>query len=235
MKVGVVVFPGSNCDRDSHWAVREVLGQEAVYLWHKDTDLCDVDMVFLPGGFSYGDYLRTGAFARLSPIMALVKDFAESGGLVLGVCNGFQVLLESGLLPGAMIPNKHLRFICREVTIRVERFDTPYSNLLSTGEILRIPIAHFEGNYFADRKTVEMIEANNLVLFRYCDSEGGITESANPNGSTNNIAGLVNAGGNVLGMMPHPERACEKILGSTDGLDIFESVLNHISGKASLV
>jgi len=235
MRVGVVVFPGSNCDRDSAWAVQGVLGQEAVYLWHKETDLQGVDMIFLPGGFSYGDYLRTGAFARLSPIMSSVIDFAESGGLVLGVCNGFQVLLECGLLPGAMIPNRHLRFICREITVRCERDDTPFSNSLRVGDVLRIPIAHFEGNYFADEATIAEIEDNNQVLFRYCDSTGDVTPESNPNGSSNNIAGLLNCGGNVLGMMPHPERACEDILGSEDGLGVFESVLKYLEGKAALV
>ncbi len=235
MRVGVVVFPGSNCDRDSAWAVEGVLGEEAVFLWHKDTHLDDVDMIFLPGGFSYGDYLRTGAFARFSPIMPAVIDFANSGGLVLGVCNGFQVLLECGLLPGAMIPNKHLRFICREITIRCERDDTPFSNEIRKGEVLRVPIAHFEGNYFADKLTIDEIEANNQVLFRYCDSKGEITAESNPNGSSNNIAGLMNRRGNVLGMMPHPERACEKVLGSTDGLGVFRSVLSFYEKKVAVV
>lgn len=234
MRVGVVVFPGSNCDRDSLWAIQDVLGEEAVYLWHKDTDLRDIDMVFLPGGFSYGDYLRTGAFARFSPIMSSIIDFANSGGLVLGVCNGFQVLLESGLLPGAMIANEHLRFICRKVRIRVERDDTPFSNRLEIGDVLRIPVAHFEGNYFADSETIQRIEANNQVLFRYCDVNGEVTSEANPNGSINNIAGLLNEKGNVLGMMPHPERACERVLGSVDGLAVFHSALEQLEGKVAI-
>jgi len=232
MKTGVVVFPGSNCDRDSFWAIDRVLGEKAEYLWHKETDLTGLDLIFLPGGFSYGDYLRTGAFARFSPIMGSVIEFAEKGGLVLGVCNGFQVLLESGLLPGAMIPNDHLRFICKDVHIRVERNDKPFSNRLSDGQVLRIPVAHFEGNYFADKATLSDIEANGQVLFRYSDELGTVSPETNPNGSSNSIAGLLNKRGNVLGMMPHPERACEAILGSTDGFNIFTSVVNYIEEVA---
>jgi len=228
MKVAVIIFPGSNCDRDAHWAIEHALGEEARFVWHRDTDLSNFDLVVLPGGFTYGDYLRTGAFARFSPIMKAVEDFAEKGGLVLGICNGFQVLLESKLLPGAMIPNKHLRFLCKDVLIRTERTDKPFSCALSDNQVLRIPIAHFEGNYFADKETLDSIEKNGQVLFRYCDANGNISDETNPNGSAGNIAGLMNERGNVLGMMPHPERASESILGSTDGLGIFRSALEWV-------
>ena len=231
MKVGVVVFPGSNCDRDTAWAFSLLEGVEVKYLWHKDGLPGDVDLVVLPGGFSYGDYLRTGAFARFSPIMEDVIDFAGRGGLVLGICNGFQVLLESELLPGAMLPNRGLRFICDWVYIRVERADTPFTQNLSVGQVLRIPVAHFEGNYFADRSTLAEIEAKGQVVFRYSDPEGNVSEGANPNGSLNNIAGLVNERGNVLGMMPHPERAAAEILGSADGLKILQSVVDWFGAK----
>ncbi len=229
MVVGVVVFPGSNCDRDSLWAVESALGERARFIWHRDTDLVGIDMVILPGGFSYGDYLRTGAFARFSPIMKSVREFAEGGGLVIGICNGFQVLLESGMLPGAMIANKGLRFICKDVYIRVERGGTAFSAGMSNGDVLRMPVAHFEGNYFADEETLEEIESNGRVLFRYCDESGVVSKDINPNGSSHNIAGLVNERGNVLGMMPHPERCSESILGSTDGLGIFASIRDRIN------
>jgi len=206
-------------------------GVEVKYLWHKDGLPGDVDLVVLPGGFSYGDYLRTGAFARFSPIMEDVIDFAGRGGLVLGICNGFQVLLESGLLPGAMLPNRGLRFICDWVHIRVERTDTPFTQNLSVGQVLRIPVAHFEGNYFADQSTLAEIEAKGQVVFRYSDPEGNVSERTNPNGSLNNIAGLVNERGNVLGMMPHPERAAAEILGSADGLKILQSVVDWFGAK----
>ena len=234
MRAGVVVFPGSNCDRDSLWAIENGLNESARFIWHRDEDLSDVDLVILPGGFSYGDYLRTGAFARFSPIMHSVKAFAERGGLVLGICNGFQVLLESGLLPGAMIANRGLRFICKDVHVRVERDDTPFSSAMPKGDVLRIPVAHFEGNYFADDETLRAIEDNGQVLFRYCDEDGKISDEANPNGSAHNIAGLMNRRGNVLGMMPHPERASEAILGSTDGLKIFASILEHLQNAEGL-
>jgi phosphoribosylformylglycinamidine synthase len=229
MNAAVVVFPGSNCDRDAHWAVNSPLGENAKFVWHKDTDLSNIDLVILPGGFSYGDYLRTGAIAKFSPIMNAVKEFSEKGGFVLGICNGFQILLECGLLPGAMIPNGHLSFICKDVRLRTERTDTPFSNALQKNQILRIPVAHFEGNYFADAESLEEIERNNQVLFRYCDENGDVSDATNPNGSANNIAGLMNARGNVMGMMPHPERACEAIIGSTDGLGIFESVRKELA------
>lgn len=224
MKFGVVVFPGSNCDHDAYHAVKHVLGHEARFIWHKDESVGDVDAVILPGGFSYGDYLRSGAIARFSPIMASVIDFAAVGGAVLGVCNGFQVLCEAGLLPGTLLRNRSLRFVCRPVNVRVERDDTLFTAECSLHQILNIPVAHGEGNYFADEATLDRLEANRQVVFRYCDTEGDITDSANPNGSMRNIAGIVNEAGNVLGMMPHPERHVEPLLGSPDGLYILRSM-----------
>ena len=235
MRAGVVVFPGSNCDRDSLHAVSGVLGEEARFIWHGEEDFSDLDLVILPGGFSYGDYLRTGAIARFSPVMSAVGDFADSGGLVLGICNGFQVLLESGLLPGSMIANRELRFICRDVYIKVERDDTPFSCELSEGEILRIPVAHFEGNYTAEPEVLRRIGEEGMALFRYCDSDGRVTDEANPNGSAGNIAGLLSEKGNVLGMMPHPERASESILGSEDGLRIFRSAASWLDKRSGVV
>ncbi len=224
MRIAVVVFPGSNCEWDAYWAAREA-GAHVEFLWHKEEQIPPgVDCLILPGGFSYGDYLRSGAIARFSPIMRAVVRFAREGGLVLGICNGFQILCEAGLLPGAFIRNRTLRFICRTVFVRVERTDTPFTNQLRGGAVLRIPIAHGEGNYYADPETLRELEANGQVLFRYCDADGAVTDAANPNGSVANIAGIVNREGNVLGMMPHPERACEALLGSTDGLAIFQSI-----------
>jgi len=225
LNAGVVIFPGSNCDRDTFWALSEVLGVKVEYLWHNDSEIGSLDLVVLPGGFSYGDYLRTGAFARFSPVMRSVADFAQRGGAVLGICNGFQILLESGLLPGAMLPNKSLRFICDWVNLSVQRTDTPFTNEFEEGQTVRIPIAHFDGNYFADKQTLTEIENTGQVVFRYSDSSGNVSDKTNPNGSFNNIAGIVNSMGNVLGMMPHPERASEYILGSSDGKKIFKSVL----------
>ncbi len=225
MKVGVVTFPGSNCDYDSYAAVKHILGEEAEFLWHKSEDLRDCDLVILPGGFSYGDYLRSGAIARFSPIMGRVVEFAKAGGRVLGICNGFQVLTECGLLPGALMRNSHLRFSCKYVYLRTERTDTDFSNACQQGEVLKIPIAHGDGNYYHYDDDVRRLEDNGQVLFRYVDRNGNVHDKANPNGSVNNIAGLTNRAGNVLGMMPHPERAVEQILGSTDGLRVFESVL----------
>ncbi len=225
MKFGVVVFPGSNCDFDAFHVLKDVVKQPTVWLWHKDHDLKGVDAVVLPGGFSYGDYLRSGAIARFSPLMREVREFAEKGGLVLGICNGFQVLLELGLLPGAMVRNKHLKFLCQHVTIRVENDRTRFSHKARRGQVLRIPIAHFDGNYFAPPETLAEIERNGQVVFRYCDADGRLTDEANVNGSLHAIAGLMNAGGNVMGMMPHPERASEQLLGSADGRLIFESLL----------
>lgn len=225
MKFTVVVFPGSNCDHDAYHAIKHVMGQEARFVWHKDTDLGDTDVVLLPGGFSYGDYLRTGAIARFSPIMSEVASFAAKGGLVIGICNGFQILLESGLLPGAMLHNNHLQFRCKQTWLRCEQTDTPFTNAAQQGQILQIPIAHGEGNYVCDADTLKSLEDNRQVIFRYCDAFGNVTDSANPNGSLANIAGICNSSRNVLGMMPHPERAVESILGSDHGKVIFESIL----------
>jgi len=227
LKFGVVVFPGSNCDQDTLHALRDVLHQEAIFLWHKDHDLRGVDGIVLPGGFSYGDYLRSGAIARFSPLMQEVREFADRGGLVLGICNGFQVLLELGLLPGAMLRNKNLRFLCQYVHLRVENAVTRFTRRISPGRVLRIPIAHFDGNYFAPPETLREIEAGGQVVFRYVDAAGEATESANVNGSAGAIAGLINKQGNVLGMMPHPERASEALLGSEDGRLIFESLVDR--------
>ncbi|MGB9836662.1 MAG: phosphoribosylformylglycinamidine synthase subunit PurQ [Candidatus Saccharicenans sp.] len=232
MKFGVVVFPGSNCDYDTFHVLQNVMGQETVFLWHKDHDLQGVNCVVLPGGFSYGDYLRSGAIARFSPIMAEVKKFARAGGLVLGICNGFQILLEAGLLPGAMLRNKNLKFLCQHVHIRVENQKTAFTGAARKGQVLRIPIAHFDGNYYAEPELLSELEKNKQVVFRYCDEKGRVTEEANVNGSVNNIAGIINREGNVLGMMPHPERASEKILGSEDGRVIFQSMINYLEKKA---
>jgi len=224
MKFGVVTFPGSNCDYDAYAAARHVLGEEVEFLWHKSADLLGVDVVILPGGFSYGDYLRAGAIARFSPIMQEVVRFANSGGLVIGICNGFQVLTEAGLLPGALIRNAHLRFSGKYVYLRVEDADTAFTNSCLKGEVLKIPIAHGEGNYYHFDDDIRRLEDGGQVVFRYVDPVGQATPHANPNGSCNNIAGIRNAQGNVLGMMPHPERAVEQILGSVDGLKVFESL-----------
>jgi len=228
VKFGVVVFPGSNCDADALHAFKDVMGQPAVYLWHKDHDLAGVDCVVLPGGFSYGDYLRSGAIARFSPLMGDVRAFADRGGLVLGICNGFQVLLELGLLPGAMLRNKRLKFLCRHVTLRLENDRTRFTHKGRKGQLLNIPIAHFDGNYYAPPETLREIEDRGQVVFRYADAAGHATPEADVNGSLNNIAGLINARGNVLGMMPHPERAAESLLGSDDGRVIFESLLTAL-------
>ena len=224
MKFGVVVFPGSNCDQDCVHVVQDVLQQEAVRLWHQEASLRGCDAIIVPGGFSYGDYLRTGAIAHLAPIMDSLKRFAKAGGLVIGICNGFQILLESGLLPGAMLRNTGLRFICRYVNLRVERTDTPFTNQFQPGQVVRMPIAHNEGRLAIDGKMLK--DVRNQVVFRYCDENGKTSDAANPNGSADAIAGMVNAAGNVLGMMPHPERASEALLGSEDGRLVFESMLN---------
>ncbi len=225
MKFGVVVFPGSNCDRDTFHAFHGVMNQPTAWLWHKDHDLRGVDCVVLPGGFSYGDYLRSGAIARFSPLMQEVREFAAKGGLVLGICNGFQVLLELGLLPGAMLRNKHLKFLCRFVTIRLENDTTRFTHKGRRGQILRIPIAHFDGNYYAPPDALADIERNGQVVFRYAEEDGRLSEEANVNGSLSAIAGLTNKRGNVMGMMPHPERAAETRLGSADGRLILESLM----------
>jgi phosphoribosylformylglycinamidine synthase subunit PurQ / glutaminase len=229
IKFSVIVFPGSNCDEDAYHAARDVIGQQAEYVWHKDTDLKGADVVILPGGFAHGDYLRTGAMARFSPIMRAVEKFAAAGGPVLGICNGFQVLLEAGLLPGAMLRNRDLKFHCEHVHIRVEQIDTPFTGACRRGQVLRIPIAHGEGNYFADPEVIARLEANRQIVFRYTDAAGVVTDAANPNGAAAGIAGLCNETRNVVGLMPHPERACESMLGSTDGRVIFESVVESLA------
>ncbi len=230
MKAGVIVFPGSNCDRDAYRAFKLIEGVETAYLWHGSHDLEGCDVVILPGGFSYGDYLRAGAIARFSPIMKKVIEFARGGGLVLGICNGFQILTESGLLPGALLRNSNLRFVCREVILRVETNKTLLTADLKPGSLLRMPVAHGEGGYFADHATLAGLETQGRVLFRYVDNTGVVTAGANPNGSINGIAGIVNEQGNVFGMMPHPERACEPILGSADGLSIIKSLCSQVTG-----
>ena len=230
MKIGVVVFPGSNCDHDCQHVLKDVLGQYVEMIWHKETLLAGLDAIVLPGGFSYGDYLRTGAIARFSPVMGAVKQFADNGGLVLGICNGFQILLEAGLLPGAMLRNTSLNFICKDVYVRVENAATPFTSRCKPGQVLKIPIAHADGNYYTDEVTRSQIKANAQIVFRYCDAEGRVSEVANPNGSLDNIAGIRNAAGNVLGMMPHPERCSEDVLGGHDGRLIFESMLD-VLGK----
>ena len=225
MKVGVVVFPGSNCDHDCQYIFQDVLGQTVEMIWHKDPLPAGLDAVLLPGGFSYGDYLRTGAIARFSPVMAGVKAFANQGGLVMGICNGFQILLEAGLLPGVMLRNTSLNFICKDVHIKVENAATRFTNQCQSGQVLKIPIAHADGNYYTDPVTLGGIKANAQVIFRYCTAEGKVIPEANPNGSLDNIAGIINAEGNVLGMMPHPERCAEALLGNADGRLLFLSML----------
>jgi phosphoribosylformylglycinamidine synthase subunit PurQ / glutaminase len=232
IRVAVVTFPGSNCDQDCLEALRFVEGFEPAYRWHRDTSLGDVDAVFLPGGFSYGDYLRPGAIAHLSPIMEAVKAFAEEGGPVVGICNGFQVLCESGLLPGALLRNAGLRFRAHDIHIRVETVATPFTSAYTRGQVLRVPIAHGDGNYTAPRELLAELEGEDRIAFRYSTPEGGLDPAANPNGSAHHIAGILNAQRNVLGMMPHPERAVEPLLGSTDGLGLFHSLRAHLSGAA---
>jgi phosphoribosylformylglycinamidine synthase len=229
MKFAVVVFPGSNCDHDAYHAIGEVLGREVEFVWHGSADLAGADAVILPGGFAYGDYLRTGAIARFSPVMRAVARHARAGGLVLGVCNGFQVLLEAGLLPGAMLPNAGLRFICRYVHIRVETTATPFTAAAQRGQVLRVPIAHGEGNYVCDPETLRRLEREDRVVFRYATPKGETTREANPNGSLANIAGILNEGRNVMGMMPHPERAVEAALGSDDGLVVLRSMAESLA------
>jgi len=219
MKAGVIVFPGSNCDHDAWYAVNENLHGRAEFIWHDSASLGDIDAVILPGGFSYGDYLRCGAIARFSPVMKAVKKFAADGGLVLGICNGFQILVEAGLLPGALLQNRELKFICREVALRTETTASPFTSKLQSGSVLRVPIAHGEGQYFADARTLDELEAEDRVAFRYVE---------NPNGSARSIAGILNRERNVMGMMPHPERACDPLMGSTDGLGILESMLSAV-------
>jgi phosphoribosylformylglycinamidine synthase len=232
MKAAVLRFPGSNCDQDAHLALRE-LGVAVDYVWHKDTSLGGADLIVVPGGFSYGDYLRCGAIARFSPIMPAVKDAANNGALVLGICNGFQILCEAHLLPGALIRNRDLHFICEHVRVRVENYETPWTNAAVTGTVLRMPIAHGEGSYTVDPATLKELNRNRQVLVRYVDARGALTGEANPNGSAENIAGICNAARNVFGLMPHPERACDSRLGSTDGRIIFRSALAHLGVKAA--
>jgi len=229
MKFGIVTFPGSNCDYDAFHAITEILGEEAMYLWHKDHDLRGADVIILPGGFSYGDYLRAGAIARFSPIMQEVAAHANAGGPVLGVCNGFQIACEAGLLPGALMRNANLQFVSAEVRLRVENSDTLFTSLYEPGEILRIPVAHGDGRYVAAQDVLDDLEADGRVIFRYADASGTISADANPNGSERNIAGIISEGGNVLGLMPHPERACSPLLGSSDGVRLFESILSRVA------
>ena len=224
-KYGVVVFPGSNCDHDAYYVLKHILHQDTRFLWHKDSSLEDVNVVILPGGFSYGDYLRCGAIARFSPIMKEVIAFANAGGIVIGICNGFQILCEAGLLPGVLLRNAQLTFVCKFVHVRVENAATRFTSACTTGEMLEIPIAHGEGNYFADDATLDQLERKNQILFRYAERDGSMTKDANPNGSIKNIAGIMNEGGNVMGLMPHPERASDPLLGHTDGQKIFLSVI----------
>jgi len=229
MKFGVLVFPGSNCEHDAYHMVSKVLRQPVEFIWHQSKDLRACDAIVVPGGFSYGDYLRTGAIARFSPVMEAVRDFSAAGGIVIGICNGFQILLESGLLPGAMLKNKGLKYVCRHVYLRVESEDSPFTSSARVGDVLCIPIGHMEGNYFVDEGTLQTMEDRRQIVFRYCTREGQITEEANPNGSLSNIAGICNEQRNVLGMMPHPERASEALLGSEDGLIIFQSMVRALA------
>ncbi len=232
MRFGVIVFPGTWSDKDCYHVLDKVLEQKAEYVWHKDTDLSGLDCVILPGGFSYGDYLRPGAIARFSSVMTAVEEFAAAGKLVIGICNGFQILCESGLLPGALIQNNHLQYRCQWVHLRVENASLPFTSKSKKGQVLYIPISHYEGSYYADESTLKKLEANNQVAFRYCSPTGDITEGANPNGSLNNIAGIINKAGNVLGMMPHPERACEDTVGGVDGTVVFQSIIDEVTTRA---
>lgn len=231
MKFGVITFPGSNCDHDAYWALKSACGQEATFLWHESHDLENCDAIVVPGGFSYGDYLRTGAIAKFSPVMEAVRKFAADGGIVLGICNGFQILCESGLLPGALMRNVGLKFVCKPVHVRVESTDTPFTNACLEDEVLTIPIAHMEGKYFCDESTLAELQRERRIIFRYSTPEGTISAEANPNGSLDNIAGICNAGRNVLGMMPHPERASAPELGCIEGLKVFESLTSVVASK----
>lgn len=228
MNFGVIVFPGANCDRDIAYVLRDLLGQPTRMIWHEDSDLSNIDVVVVPGGFSYGDYLRCGAIAQFSPAMRATVEHANQGKRVMGICNGFQVLTEMGLLPGALVRNRDLHFVCDRTPMTVERADLPWTQGYSQGQVITLPIAHGEGCYFAEPDTIKSLEDNNQVLFRYCDANGNANEAANPNGSLNNIAGICNQKGNVLGMMPHPERAADKAIGSTDGLALFEGLLKSV-------
>ncbi len=225
MKFGIIVFPGSNCDRDIAYVTRDLLDQPTRMVWHQDPDITDLDVIVIPGGFSYGDYLRCGAIARFSPVMGAIREHAQQGKFVLGICNGFQVLTEAGLLPGALVRNQNLHFICDRINLKVERIDLPWTQAYSSGQVITLPIAHGEGRYYADPGTIAKLEDHNQILFRYCDQTGKTTSASNPNGSLNNIAGICNREGNVLGMMPHPERASDPVLGKPDGRKLFQGLL----------
>jgi len=231
MKFGVLVFPGSNCDHDTYHVINEIAQQPVTFLWHDSSSLDNCDAILVPGGFAYGDYLRTGAIARFSPVMQSVKKFAADGGLVLGICNGFQILCEAGLLPGALMRNAGLKYICKQVYLRTVTTDTPFTQTLSKGQILKMPIGHMEGNYFCDQDTLAVLRQNDRIAFRYATSSGEITPDANPNGSLDNIAGILNEGRNVLGMMPHPDRSSEGLLGSADGFKVFESLVGALAAR----
>jgi phosphoribosylformylglycinamidine synthase subunit PurQ / glutaminase len=232
MKFGVLVFPGSNCDHDTYNVIAEIAKQPVTFLWHDSADLENCDAILVPGGFAYGDYLRTGAIARFSPVMQAVKKFAAGGGLVLGICNGFQILCEAGLLPGALMRNAGLKYICKQVHLRTETADSPFTHKLVKGQVVQIPIGHMEGNYFCDAETLETLKREDRIVFRYSDVSGEITAAANPNGSLENIAGILSEGRNVLGMMPHPDRSSEELLGSADGLHIFDSLVATLGVSA---
>lgn len=233
MKFGVVIFPGTNCDQDCLYVLGEILKQDVRPVWHKETDCMDCDCLILPGGFSYGDYLRTGAIGCFSPVMQGIRAFADAGRAVVGICNGFQILLEAGLLPGAMLPNRTLSFICRDASLRVEHTHSLFSSRFRAGEVIRMPIAHGEGNYYADPETLDRLEKNKQILFRYCTQEGTLSDAGNPNGSCRSIAGILNERGNVLGLMPHPERSSEAVLGGEDGKRLFESVVETFANGAT--
>ena len=232
-RFGIIVFPGSNCDHDAYHATKHVMGEDARFIWHEEESVGDVDVVIVPGGFSYGDYLRSGAIARFSPVMEDVVRFAEDGGLVFGICNGFQILCEAGLLPGTLMRNESLRFVSKPVTLRVENADTPFSNALHEGQTLTIPVAHGEGRYYADADVLDRLEAQDRVVFRYSTPDGVLTDEANPNGSVRNIAGIVNEAGNVCGFMPHPERCVEPLIEGEDGRLLFESLVNYVEAVAA--
>lgn len=232
MKFGVVMFPGSNCDHDTYHVISKVIGQPVDFIWHRQNSVADCDAVIMPGGFSYGDYLRTGAIARFSPVMGAVKEFASRGGLVMGICNGFQILCEAGLLPGALLRNKNLKFICEHINVRVEANDTPFTSRCQRGQVLSVPIAHGDGNYFCDAGTLAELQRENRIIFRYSNASGNLGADANPNGSIDNIAGICNLERNVLGMMPHPERASEQLLGSADGRIVFYSLADTLAELA---
>ena len=233
MKFGVIVFPGSNCDHDAYHVISKHVGQPVDFIWHRETDLSSYDALIIPGGFSYGDYLRAGALASFSPVMASVKQFAAQDKLVLGICNGFQILCEAGLLPGALIRNRELHFVCEHVNVRVESTDTPFTHELRRGQVLKMPVAHADGNYVCDDATFEELQRDNRVIFRYSDRDGRVSQEANINGSRDNIAGICSRGRNVMGLMPHPERACEDALGSSDGRAIFHSLVGAVTAIAA--